>query len=102
MYKSTRFSIAIPLRNIKVNTIIKALTNLFLHLWVFLKQFCQMRIQLYVSFISTMYASIKLNTKQFKSNESQGNLESIHQTLNKYDANILIRQSSMVSVDSQH
>jgi hypothetical protein len=53
-----------------------------------------MRIQFYVSFISAMYASIKINTKQFKSNESQGNLESIHQTLNKYDENILIRQSN--------
>ena len=80
----------IPLRNIKVNAIIKALTILFLHLWVFLKQFSQKRIQLYVSFISAIYASIKLNTKQFKSNESQGDLERVHQTLKKYDENILI------------
>jgi hypothetical protein len=29
-----------------------------------------MRIQFYVSFISAIYASIKLNPKQFKSNES--------------------------------
>jgi hypothetical protein len=34
-----------------------------------------MRIQFYVSFISAIYASIKLNTKHFKSNESQGDLE---------------------------
>jgi hypothetical protein len=42
-----------------------------------------MRIQFYVSFISAIYASIKLNTKQFKSNESQGDLERVHQTLKK-------------------
>ena len=69
MCTSTRFYIAIPLRNIKANTLIKALTILFLLLWVFLKHLSQMRIQLYVSFISASYASIKLNTKQFKSNE---------------------------------
>ena len=45
-----------------------------------------MRIQFYVS--------IKLKTKQFKSNESQGDLERLHQTLKKYDENILIRQSN--------
>jgi hypothetical protein len=39
-----------------------------------------MKIQFYVSFISAMYASIKLNTKQFKSNECQGDLERVHQT----------------------
>jgi hypothetical protein len=42
-----------------------------------------MRIQFYVSFISAFYASIKLNTKQFRSNESQGDLERVHQTLKK-------------------
>jgi hypothetical protein len=68
MCTSTRFSIAIPLRNIKANTLIKALTIVFLLLWVFLQHLSQMRIQLYVSFISSSYASIKLNTKQFKSN----------------------------------
>jgi hypothetical protein len=47
---------------------IKALTILFLLLWAFQKQLSQMRIQLYVSFISANYASIKFNTKQFKSN----------------------------------
>jgi hypothetical protein len=45
--------------------------------------FIQMRIQLYVSFISAINASIKLNTKQFKSNESRGDLERVHQTLKK-------------------
>jgi hypothetical protein len=40
-----------------------------------------MRIQLYVSFISAINASIKLNTKQFKFIESQGDLERVHQTL---------------------
>ena len=68
MCSSYRFSIAIPLRNIKANTIIKALTILFLLLWFFLKHLSQMSIQFYVSFISASYASIKLNTKQFKSN----------------------------------
>jgi hypothetical protein len=68
MCASTRFSIAIPIRNIKANTIIKALIILFLLLWVFLKQLSQKRIQLYVSFISASYASIKIKTKQFKSN----------------------------------
>ena len=68
MCSSYPFSIAIPLRNIKTNTLIKALTILFLLLWVFLKHLSQMRIQFYVSFISASYASIKLNTKQFKSN----------------------------------
>jgi putative alpha-1,2-mannosidase len=68
MCTSTHFSIAIPLRNSKANTVIKALTILFLLLWVFLKPLSQMRIQFYVSFISASYASIKLNTKQFKSN----------------------------------
>ena len=63
MCASTRFSIAIPLRNIKANTIIKALTILALHWCVFLKQLSQMRIKLCVSFISASYASIKLNTK---------------------------------------
>ena len=63
MCASIRFSIAIPLRNIKVNAIIKALTILVLLWWVFLKQFSQMRIKLCVSFISASYASIKLNTK---------------------------------------
>jgi hypothetical protein len=42
-----------------------------------------MRIQFYVSFISAIYASIELNTKHFKSNESQGDLERVHQTFNK-------------------
>ena len=56
---------------------------MFLHLWVFLKQFSQKRIQFYVSFISAIYASIKFNTKQFKSNESHGDLERVHQTLKK-------------------
>jgi hypothetical protein len=68
MCASTRFSIAIPLRNIKDNTIIKALHMVFLLLWVFLKQLSQMGIQFYVSFISASYASIKLNTKHYKSN----------------------------------
>ena len=68
MCASTRFSMAIPLRNIKDNIIIKPLTILFLLLWVFQKQQSQMRIQLYVSFISANYASIKFNKKQFKSN----------------------------------
>ena len=63
MCASTRFSIAIPLRNIKTKTIIKALTMLVLLWWVFLKQLTQMRIKLYVLFISASYASIKLNTK---------------------------------------
>ena len=63
MCASTRFSIAIPLRNIKANTIIKALTILALLCCVFLKQLSQMRIKLCVSFISASYASIKLNTK---------------------------------------
>jgi hypothetical protein len=53
-----------------------------------------MRIQFYISFISAIYESIKLNTKQFKSNESQGDWERVHQTLTKYDGNFLIRQSS--------
>ena len=56
-----------------------------------------MRIQFYVSFISASYASIKLNTKLFNLNaqrpESQGALERIHQTLIKYEANILLRHS---------
>ena len=68
MCASTCFSKAIPLRNIKANTIIKALTILVLLWWVFLKQLSQMRIQFYVSFISASVASIKLNTTQFKSN----------------------------------
>ena len=55
--------IAIPLRNIKANTIIKALTILVLLWWVFLKQLSQMRIKLCVSFISGSYASIKLTTQ---------------------------------------
>jgi tRNA threonylcarbamoyladenosine modification (KEOPS) complex Pcc1 subunit len=42
-----------------------------------------MRIQFYVSFIPAIYASIKLNRKQFKSNESQVDLERVHQTLKK-------------------
>jgi hypothetical protein len=42
-----------------------------------------MRIQFYVSFIPAIYASIKLNRKQLKSNESQGDLERVHQTLKK-------------------
>ena len=68
MCASTCFSIAIPLRNIKANTIIKSLTILVLLWWVFLEQLSQMRIQIYVSFISSSFASIKLNTKQLKSN----------------------------------
>jgi hypothetical protein len=44
MCASTRFPEAIPL--IKAKTIIKALTILFLLLWVFLKQFCQIRVSL--------------------------------------------------------
>ena len=67
MCASTRFAIAIPLRNIKANTISKALTILFLLLWVFLKQLSKGD-PIYVSFISASYASIKLNTKHFKSN----------------------------------
>jgi hypothetical protein len=63
MCASTRFSIALPLRNIQAKTIIKALTILVLLWWVFLKQLSQMRIQLYVLFISASYASIKLNTQ---------------------------------------
>jgi hypothetical protein len=35
------------------------------------------------SFTSAIYASIKLNTKQFKSNESRGDLKRVHQTLKK-------------------
>jgi hypothetical protein len=42
-----------------------------------------MRNQFYVSFISAIYASIKLNPKQFKYNESQGHLERVYQTLKK-------------------
>ena len=63
MCASTRFSIAIPLRNSKANTIIKALTILVFLWCVFLKQLSQMRIILCVSFISASYASIQLNTK---------------------------------------
>ena len=63
MCASTRFSIALPLRNIQPKTIIKALTILVLLWWVFLKQLSQMRIKLYVLFISASYASIKLNTQ---------------------------------------
>ena len=48
---------------------------MFWYLWVFLQQFSQMRIQFYFSFISSIYTSIKIETKQFKSNESQGDLE---------------------------
>jgi hypothetical protein len=55
MCASTRFSIAIPLRNIKANSIIKVLTIQFLLLWVFLKQLRQMKIQFYVSFISASF-----------------------------------------------
>ena len=62
MCASTHFSIAIPLRNIKANVIIKALTILVLLWWVFLKQLSQMRIKLCVLFISASYASLKLNT----------------------------------------
>ena len=68
MCASTRVSIALPLRNIQPKTIIKALTILVLLWWVFLKQLSQMRIQLYVSFISASFASIKLNTKLFNLN----------------------------------
>jgi hypothetical protein len=60
------------LRNIKVNAIIKALSIFCLTFVGLPEQFSQMRIQLYFSFISAMYASIKLNTKHFKSNESRG------------------------------
>ena len=77
MRDSTRFSIAIPLGNIKANTIIKALTILVLLCWVFLKQLSQMRIKLCVSFISENYASLRLNTH----------------TPEKYDENTLLRQS---------
>jgi hypothetical protein len=57
---------------------------------------------LYVSCISAIYASIKLNAKHFKSNESQGDLESVHQTLNKCDEQILIRQSNKLGKWSSH
>ena len=63
MCASTRFSIAIPLRKSKANTIIKALNILVLLWWVFLKQLSQMWIKLYVTIISASYASIKLNTQ---------------------------------------
>ena len=43
MCASTRFPEAIPLRNTKAKTIIKALPILVLLLWVFLKQFSQIR-----------------------------------------------------------
>jgi hypothetical protein len=43
MCASTRFPEAIPLRNIKAKTIIKALTILVFLLWVFLNQFSQIR-----------------------------------------------------------
>ena len=76
---------AIPLRNIKVKTIIKVLPILFLLLWVFLKQLSQIRDPMLFSFTSESYASIKLNIKQFQSNayhpESQGAVERFHQTL---------------------
>jgi hypothetical protein len=68
MCASTCFSIAIPLRNIKANTIIKVLTIQFLLLLVFLKQLRQMKIQFYVSFISASFELIKITTKEFKSN----------------------------------
>ena len=43
MCASTRFPEANPLRNTKAKTIIKALPILVLLLWVFLKQFSQIR-----------------------------------------------------------
>ena len=43
MCASTRFTEVIPLSNIKAKTITKALTVLVLLLWVFLKQFSQIR-----------------------------------------------------------
>jgi hypothetical protein len=41
MCASTRFSIALPLRNIQAKTILKALIILVLLWWVFLKQLSQ-------------------------------------------------------------
>jgi hypothetical protein len=91
---------AIPLRNIKANTIIKVLTILFLLLWVFLKQLRQMKIQFYVSFISASFELIKITTNEFKSNayypESQGAFERVHQSLTKYNENNFFRQSKRV------
>jgi hypothetical protein len=43
MCASTRFPEAIPLSNIKAKTITKALTIFVLRLWVFEKQFGQIR-----------------------------------------------------------
>ena len=64
MCASIRFPEAIPLSNSKAKTIIKALTILFLLLWVFLKQFCQIR-----------------DPILFLNSQSQGALERFHHTL---------------------
>ena len=83
MRASTRFPEAIPLRNIKVKTIVRALINLFTLVGL------QKSIQSDQgsNFMSGLFQKVmsKLNIEQYKSSayhpESQGTLERFHQTL---------------------
>ena len=92
MCTSTRFPEAIPLRNIKTKSIVKALIKFF----TFVGLPKSVQSDQGSNFMSSIFQQVmhELGIKQYRSSayhpESQGALERFHQTLKKYDKVILL------------